>query len=116
MGALALARQLPEDVQRQVLASLIGLGQSFLGPEELGALLEGLMTTNIGEMLLERGAERGARAKAQQAVLTVLTARLGAVPPELDARIRQVSDLDRLDALLSAAATANSLQDFIPHL
>ncbi|MDQ2830123.1 MAG: hypothetical protein M3Y74_13885 [Chloroflexota bacterium] len=114
--ALALARQLPEDAQRQVLASLIGLGQSFLGPEELGALLEGLMTTNIGEMLLDRGAERGAMTKARQDVLMVLSARFGAVPPELDALIGRINNLDRLDTLLSAAATANSLQEFMLRL
>ena len=41
--ALALARQLPEDQQRQTLASLIGLGHRFLTEAELDTVMEGLI-------------------------------------------------------------------------
>ncbi len=53
--AVALARQLPERQQRQTVASLIGLGSHFLNETELETLLEGLMSTNLGQRLIERG-------------------------------------------------------------
>src|SRR2546430_2123895 len=59
VDTVALARQLPERQQRQALASLIGLGHRFLTDAELDTLLEGLMSTNVGQRLIERGVEQG---------------------------------------------------------
>lgn len=107
-GALTLARQLPEEEQRQVLASLIGLGKSFLDSQELDVLLEGLMTTGIGEMLLERGAI----ATKREYTLKTLERKFGAVPPQVSERLLQVGDSERLDALFDGAMSVDSLQEF----
>src|SRR5437763_13005469 len=66
--SLALARQLPERQQRQALAALIGLGHRFLTDAELDTLLEGPMSTNWGQRLIDRGAAQ----TRQQDVLLVL--------------------------------------------
>jgi hypothetical protein len=108
-GALALAQQLPEEQQRQTLASLIGLGQRFLEQRELDALLEGLMATSIGQQLIERGFEQGLAKGKRDDVLKVLTKRFGAVPAAWSEQLQQVNDLERLDALLDAALAAQSL-------
>jgi hypothetical protein len=109
---LALAQQLPEEQQRQTLAALIGLGQRFLQQHELDALLEGLMATNLGQLLLDRGRAAGKR----EDVLKVLTKRFGAVPPALGEQLQQVNDVERLDALLDAALAAQSLEEFVQTL
>jgi hypothetical protein len=91
-GALALAQQLPEEEPRQTLAALIGLGQCFLQQHELDALLEGLMATNLGELLLDQGRAAGKR----EDVLKVLTKRFSAAPPTLAEQLLQVSDVEAL--------------------
>jgi len=111
-GALALARQLAEEQQRQTLAALIGLGQRFLEQHELDALLEGLMATNLGQQLLDRG---WAAAKRDD-VLKVLTKRFDTVSPALGEQLQQVNDVERLDALLDAALAAQSLDEFVQTL
>ena len=108
-GALALARQLPEEPQRQTLASLIGLGQHFLEQHELDALMEGLMATSIGQQLLERGGEQGLAKGTRDGVLKVLTKRFGAVAPAWSEHLQQVNDVERLDAALAA----QSLDEFV---
>jgi hypothetical protein len=115
-GALALAQQLPEEQQRQTLASLIGLGQRFLEQHELDALMEGLMATSIGQQLIERGFEQGLATGKRDDVLKVLTTRFGAVPPGLSEQLQQMNDVERLDALLDAALTAQSLEEFVQTL
>ncbi len=52
---------------------------------------------------------RGAVRKAQEDVLRVLGARFGSVPPEVEARVRQMNDEAALGALLTRTATASSL-------
>jgi hypothetical protein len=111
-GALALAQQLPEEQQRQTLAALIGLGQRFLEQHELDVLVEGLMVTNLGQPLLDRG---WAAAKRDD-VLKGLKKRFGAVPPEWSEQLQQVNDMGRLDVLLDAALAAQSLEEFVQTL
>jgi hypothetical protein len=65
----------------------------------------------IGEA---RGEARGALQEARAAVLRVLRARFGAVPPALAARIAAMEDLVALEALLTQAATVAALADFDP--
>jgi hypothetical protein len=66
---------------------------------------------DIGEA---RGKALGALDEARAAVLRVLRARFGAVPPELAARIQAMDDLAALEALLTRAATVAALADFDP--
>ena len=74
------------------------------------------MKTSIGEMILERGIERGREESReegqQQALLTVLAARLGPVPPTLIERLRAEHRLERLQALLERASVAATLDAF----
>jgi hypothetical protein len=112
VGALDLARQLPEQQQEQALAALIGLGHRFLTERELDTLLEGLMSTSIGQRLIDRGIDRGIVQARQQDVLVVLTRRFGAPPAAIVEQIAQIEDAQRLELILGAAATVASLDEF----
>jgi hypothetical protein len=107
--AIAIAQQLPDDEQGQVIASLIGLGKRFLNDAELNSLMEGLMKTNIGEMLIERGVERGFERAKREDILTVLAERFGEVPDTFSRRILDEKDPDTLQSLLKIAAVAPTL-------
>ena len=119
-SALALAERLPAAEQSQVIASLIGLDRRFLDEGQLGVLLEDLMKTSIGEMILERGVERGIERGReegqQQAVLTVLGARLGPVPPTLAERVVAERRPERLHTLLERASVAATFDAFAAEL
>lgn len=52
------------------------------------------------------------RATNQAAIVRVLEARFGAVPEELGATIRSVSDLDKLEQAITLAAKCSSLEQF----
>ena len=123
VDAVALARQLPERQQRQTVASLIGLGSHFLSGIELDTLLEGLMSTNLGQRLMERGLERGIAQGRQegieqglrmgrQAVLRVLSSRFSPLPSQVEERLGRVDDLQRLDALVDVALSAQNVEEF----
>ncbi|HZS92463.1 MAG TPA: hypothetical protein VFE42_33865 [Chloroflexota bacterium] len=109
---VALAQQLPERQQRQAVAALIGLGHQYLDEEELNILVEGLMSTTLGQRLLERGREEGQREGLERAILHVLTTRVGPVPPAMRTRLAEVEDLQRLEVLLDRAMNAQSLEEF----
>lgn len=111
-GALDLARQLPELQQQEAVAALIGLGHRFLTENELDALLEGLMSTSIGQRLIDRGILRGVIQARQRDVMVVLTRRFGAPPSAIAERVSRIDDAEQLEEILSAAATASSLEDF----
>ncbi len=124
---LVLAQRLPERQQRQALASLIGLGHRFLTEEELDALLEGLMSTNLGQRLLDRGYEQGLERGLEQglerglelnrqSLLRVLAKQFGPVPPAVGARLAQIDDLQQLEHLFDMALSADSLDDFVEAL
>jgi hypothetical protein len=49
-------------------------------------------------------------------VLQVLQSRIASVPEGFEALIRQVESIDRLNALIGRAATANSLEELEPLL
>ncbi len=110
--ALALARQLPEDQQRQTLASLIGLGHRFLTEAELDTVMEGLMITPLGQRLLDKGTERGRR----EDVLQILTERFGPLPASVEKRLARVDDVQSLKMLLSRSISAQSLDEFVQAL
>jgi len=110
--ALALARQLPEDQQRQTLASLIGLGHRFLTEAELDTVMEGLMITPLGQRLFDKGVGQGRR----DAVLGVLTKRFGPLPASAEKRLTSVEDLQQLGALFDSALSADSLEEFMQAL
>ncbi len=110
--ALALARQLPEDQQRQTLASLIGLGRRFLTEAELDTVMEGLMITPLGQRLIERGVAQGRELQSRNDIVRVLIKRFEPVPPAVGERLAQIDDIQRLDDLLDLAISATSLQEF----
>ena len=53
---------------------------------------------------LQQGRQEGEVAKARDAIIDVLEARFGSLPPRLATRIRAIADPDRLRELLRAAA------------
>lgn len=109
---VVLAQQLPERQQRQAVAALIGLGHQYLDETELDIIVEGLMSTTLGQRLLERGREEGQREGLERAILHVLTTRVGPVPPAMRTRLAEVEDLQRLEVLLDRAMNAQSLEEF----
>jgi hypothetical protein len=130
--ALTLTLALPEQAQQETVAALIGLGHHFLTESELDVLLEGLMTTSIGQRLIEQGIERGIEQgiergieqgiergtvqARQHDVVVVLTGRFGTVPSAIVERIGHIEDAAQLEALLSGAATTPSLDEFVQAL
>jgi len=106
--ALALARRLPEDQQRQTLASLIGLGHRFLTEAELDTVMEGLMITPLGQRLFDKGVGQGWRA----AILEELNERFGSLPPSFEKQLAPLEDSDRLKELFHVARTTSSLAEF----
>jgi len=70
------------------------------------------MVTPIGQRLFNKGIERGQR----RAVLQVLTERFGTLPESVERQLTQVEDSQRLDALLSKALTASSVNEFMQTL
>ncbi len=61
---------------------------------------------------LEQGLERGRAEGEQTAIVRVLQLRFPEVPDQLAARLTQVTDAQRLAALLEGAVTTQSLADF----
>ncbi|MCZ8359051.1 MAG: hypothetical protein O9350_14695, partial [Microcystis sp. LE19-388.1G] len=67
----------------------------------------------IGELRgIERGKEIGALENARDFVKTVLQARLGEVPLDVEQYLNKVSVLSTLQEIVKLAATANSLAEF----
>jgi hypothetical protein len=115
-NALALARHLPSRQQEQTLAALVGLGHRFLSEDELQSVLEGLMSTSLGQRLIERGREQclvqGREQGLREAILRVLTRRFGPVPATVNDHLGRVEDVQRLEALLDSALAASNLGEF----
>jgi len=114
--ALELARALPEEQQGQALASLLGLGHRFLNEAELDTLVEGLMTTTLGQRLVERGIEQGIERGIEQgmrtSLLRVLAERFGPLPAQLGEHVGKIDDVQRLETLLARAVSARSIEEF----
>jgi hypothetical protein len=106
------------DVVFKLEAQQLGraLGHRYLSDEDLESVLEGLMSTSLGQRLIERGREQGLVQGREQglreSIVRVLTRRFGAAPTPVTARLARVSDLQRLDALLDSALAAASLEEF----
>ena len=134
--AMEQAGRLPEPDQEQAIGSLLVLAYHSLGEAILNSLMEELMTTNLlikvlGEHLekgfqqgleqgvaqgleqgLEQGVERGAVQARQEDILRILHRRYPTVPEPVLARIRQITDSERLSTLLDSATDAQSLDQF----
>jgi hypothetical protein len=65
---------------------------------------------------IERGKEIGAVQNARDFVKTVLQARLGEVPLDVEQYLNEVSVLSTLQEIVKLAATANSLEEFKQYL
>jgi len=61
---------------------------------------------------LEEGMEKGVEVGRKASVLKVLAARIGAVPPDLAARVDAMADPTALDSLLVAACKADTFDQF----
>jgi hypothetical protein len=59
-----------------------------------------------------RGMEIGALQNARNFVKTVLQARLGEVPLDIEQYLNEISVLSILEEIIKLAATANSLEEF----
>ncbi len=81
------------------------------------------MAKTLVEQWLEEGMEKGmekgreegreeARNKAVNTLLTILAARFGKIPAQLEKRLRKLADLDELGRLAVLAATCESLSEF----
>jgi hypothetical protein len=84
--------------------------EQLLQQPENEQLRHGMKTWS--EQQQEIGEARGKLDEAREAVLRVLRARFGAVPPAQAARILALEDLAALEALLTQAATVAALADF----
>ncbi|MGH2345915.1 MAG: hypothetical protein ACRDG4_11855, partial [Chloroflexota bacterium] len=121
-----------EPDQERAIGSLLVLAYHVLGEAALNTLMEELMTTNLlvkvlGEHLekgfqqgleqgieqgLEQGVERGVVQARQDVILHILHRRYTTISEPLVAQIREVTDPERLSALLDSATDAHSLDQF----
>ena len=140
--AVDVLRQLPEPLQRQTFAGMLGMGYRALTNETLDSLVEKLMSTPTGLRLLDQLLERAEKAEqaeqrleqaqqqaaqaqqrleqaqqqaaqAQQSTIGhILAQRLGAIPVAMQERIAKMTDIAALSALIDLALTAGSLDEF----
>jgi uncharacterized membrane protein YccC len=105
---------------RQLLANLVETCLPLTGAdaEQFDRMLRQPENERVRQTMktwLEQHEELAAIRKAQEAVLRVLEARFGPVPPEVVARVREMNDEAALDALLTRAAIASSLAEIASH-
>jgi hypothetical protein len=134
--AVEQAGLLPEPDQERAIGSLLVLAYHVLGEAALNSLVEELMATNLlvkvlGEHIekgfqqglerglaqgieqgIEQGVELGAVQARQQDILRILRRRYPEVPESMVGRIEQLTDPERLSALLDSATDAESLDQF----
>ncbi|MGH2346758.1 MAG: hypothetical protein ACRDG4_16145 [Chloroflexota bacterium] len=134
--AVEQAGRLPEPDQDRAIGSLLVLAYHTLGESALNDLMEELMTTNLlikvlGEQLekgfqqgleqgvaqgleqgVAQGLEQGVAQTRQEVILHILHRRYTTVPEPVIAQIRQITDPERLSALLDSATDAQSLDQF----
>ena len=114
--AVEQAGRLPEPAQERTIGSLLVLAYHVLGESALNSLVEELMATNLlvkvlGEHI-EKGFQQGVVQARRQDILRILRRRYPALPEPVVARIGQVTDPERLSALLDSATDAKSLDQF----
>ncbi len=129
---LALAQELAQGEQRRVIATLLALAYHYLGEPMVNQLIEELRTMNLLESVLAESWEEGeakglaaglarglmegraeGRAEGERrAVLRVLARRFGPVPERIGERLAEITELPRLEELLDAAVTIESLEAF----
>lgn len=126
--AVDVIRQLPEPVQRQTFAGMLGIGYRSLTGTDLDSLVEKLMGTPTGlrllDELLERGEQRYQEGRQQgleqgvlrgkrEGILRILSRRFSVVPPALEADLQAVEDAAQLDDLLDLALTVPSIDALV---
>ncbi len=114
--AVEQAGLLPEPDQERAIGSLLVLAYHVLGESALNTMMEELLTTNLlikvlGEHI-EKGFEQGVVQARQEDFLHILHRRFSTVPDPVATQIRQVTDPERLSALLDSATDAQSLEQF----
>ena len=115
-----LARSLPRAEREDIIGTMVGLAYNYVEPEFAGQLLEVLTMANALESLiadtLVRGRAEGiAEGKAkgkQEAILELLSDRLGSLPNGLRAELAPITDGPTLGRLLMAASTAATVEGF----
>lgn len=126
--AVEVIRRLPEPVQRQTFAGMLGIGYRSLTGTDLDSLVEKLMSTPTGLRLLDELLERGDRRYQEgrdqgleqgilrgkrEDILRILSLRFPAAPPTLPTRLQAVETAERLDSLLELALTVPSVEAFL---
>jgi hypothetical protein len=122
--AVTVATALPSEERVAVIGTMLGLGYSYLGQEFIDQMLGVREVANALEMMVENALRRGkAEGKAEgeeqgqvrarhEDIIGLLAIRFANVPPPLEDRIMQITDLARLRNLVYAAATSDSLDRF----
>ena len=118
--AVEVIRRLPEPVQRQTFAGMLGIGYRSLTGNDLDSLVEKLMSTPTGLRLLDELLERGDRRYEEgilrgkrEDILRILSLRFPTASPALAARLQAVESTERLDSLLELAITVPSIDAFV---
>jgi predicted transposase YdaD len=135
-----LADRLPRQQRDEVIGTVIGLAYATIKESEATRLLEVLHMANaiedfVVDLLLRgreegrvegrvegreegraEGREEGQMAERRAVLLEILALRFGPVPASIVERLDQVTDLARLRALTSLAATAATVDDFVRHM
>jgi hypothetical protein len=118
--AVGIAKHLPAAAQSSTLAALLGLGFRFLDQTTLDHLVEDLMSTAIGQQLLNQSYQEGQRegeiSAMRRSILISLRARFGDLPGSVSAALEGIDTLPRLVTLLERASTVPSLDAFLDAL
>ena len=123
-----LVRGLPRAEREEIIGTMVGLAYNYVESEFTEQLLEVLQMANalenlIADTLVQGRTEGKAEGKAEgiaegmasgrrEAILGVLSARLGPLPDGLRAELAPIADGPTLGRLLAAASTAGSLEEF----
>jgi len=123
-----LVRGLPRAEREEIIGTMVGLAYNYVESEFTEQLLEVLQMANALENLIAdtlvqgrtegkaegiaEGIAEGMASGRREAILGVLSARLGPLPDGLRAELAPIADGPTLGRLLAAASTAGSLEEF----
>ena len=105
--AAELAKTMPEEKRNLALGVLVALGSRFLSEEEMRKLMEVIRMTAIAQWFREEG-EIETR---QEDICRFLAARFGPLSAGLQEKIKQISDPDVLDQVVTKLFAVNTLEE-----
>jgi len=71
------------------------------------------MGRTIAQALIEDGVEKGIIQTKQEYLIELIRFRFQNISPEVDGRIRNIRDVDRLTAIFRRALSANSISELV---